>query len=100
MHQHGNHKVNETKMRSAFKTVTGRLMEITIGTLVFGTILTFLGFHAPYEIGFLLNVTEESLCTTITYITERMWNKISWGRIVIDIDIIEWWGELKDIEGY
>ena len=94
-----NHSVNETKGRSAVKAVSGRLIEISIGTLVFGTILSILGFHAPYETGLLLNITEESLCFSITYVTERIWNKISWGRIIVDVDVIEWWGNLKDIEG-
>lgn len=98
MHQHGSHKVNETRIRSVSKTVTGRLIEIAIGTLAFGTVLTFLGFHAPYETGFLLNVTEESICTIVTYVTERVWNRINWGRIITDVEINEWWGKLKDIE--
>ena len=94
-----NHSVNETKLRSVFKSASGRIIEIIIGTLTFGSILTLLGFHAPYEMGFLLNITEEGLCTIVTYVTERIWNRISWGRIITDVDVIEWWGDLEDIEG-
>lgn len=98
-HSHG-HSVNETKARSMLKAISGRIIEITIGTLVFGTILSFLGFHAPYEMGLMLNLTEETLCAIITYITERIWNRINWGRRIIETRL-DWWSglDLDDIEG-
>jgi len=67
------------------KAVTGRIVEITIGTLVQGTILNMLGFHSPYEYGFLMTVTEELLCFIICFINERVWNRVNWGREVEDI---------------
>lgn len=83
-HDH-RHRVNETRKRSVIKAVTGRIVEITIGTLVQGTILNKLGFQSPYEYGFLMTVIEELLCFTICLINERIWNKINWGREVEDV---------------
>ena len=84
-HNHS-HRVNETRKRSLLKAILGRIVEITIGTLIFGTILTFIGIPYPYELGFGLNVAEETLCFLVTYGTERIWNKISWGRTVEDVN--------------
>lgn len=83
-HDH-KHRVNETRKRSIIKAITGRIIEIVIGTLVQGTILGWLGFHSPYEYGFLMTVTEEFLCFIICLINERIWNRIDWGREVKDI---------------
>jgi len=80
------HKVNETRARSFSKAIFGRIIEIAIGTLIFGTILSLLGFPSPYQLGFSLNVLEELLCFTVTYFTERIWNKIDWGRNIEDVE--------------
>jgi len=80
------HKVNETKMRSFLKSVTGRLIEITIGTLIQGTILDKLGFESAYEWGFVMTVIEEVTCFFICYLNDRAWNRISWGRNIEDVE--------------
>jgi len=83
---HHKHEVNETRKRSLAKAIFGRLIEIAIGGTIFGTILTVLGFQYAYEIGFGLNILEEGICFTVTFFTERVWNKIDWGREVKDVE--------------
>lgn len=80
------HKVNETKKRSLTKALIGRVLEISIGTLTFGTILSFLGFPYAYQLGLSLNLLEEIICALITYLSERVWNRVNWGREVWDIE--------------
>lgn len=80
------HKVSETRKRSLLKTISGRILEILIGTTVFGTILFFLGFPSPYQLGFALNLLEELICLKVTYLTERIWNRIQWGRKIENIN--------------
>lgn len=86
---HGHkHKVDETKARSLLKAISGRIIEISIGTLVFGSIIAYFfpSVPSPYLAGFSLNVIEEALCFIVTYGTERIWNRISWGRKVEDVE--------------
>lgn len=85
---HHKHRVDETKKRSLLKAITGRAIEITVGTLIFGTIIMFVfpDISNPYLAGLGLNLVEEGLCFLITFLTERVWNKISWGRNVEDME--------------
>jgi len=80
------HKVSETRTRSFLKGLTGRILEIAIGTFVFGTIFLLLGLPNPFEIGLVLNLLEETICFLISFLNERIWNKIDLGREVIDLD--------------
>lgn len=91
---HHHHEVNETRKRSLLKAVSGRIIEITIGTLVQGFLLSLLGVPSPYELGFIMTLIEETTCFCICFINERIWNKIDWGRNVVDIKD----GEVKDVE--
>lgn len=65
--------VHETKTRSIFKAVSFRLIEITVTTLLFST-------KNPIEIAFGFALVAEGLCLTLTYIGERVWNRINYGR--------------------
>lgn len=82
------HRVDETRKRSLAKAISGRIVEITIGTLVFGTIILiiFPSVENPYLAGLGLNLIEEGLCFLITFFIERVWNKINWGRKVEDVE--------------
>lgn len=80
------HEINETKKRSILKTVSGRAIEITVGTLVQGFLLGLLGFPSPYGLGFIMTLIEETTCFCICIVNERIWNKINWGREVKDVD--------------
>lgn len=75
-------KVNETRKRSLLKSITGRIIEVTLGTLIQGIIFSILGFPRAFELGFMTTVIEEISCFCISYLTERLWNKIDWGRVV------------------
>jgi hypothetical protein len=85
MHQH-KHAINETKARSSLKSVTGRLIEITVGTVVQGIVLTLLGFPSAFELGFMMTLIEEITCFSICFVNERIWNKIDWGRKIEDVE--------------
>lgn len=75
-------KVYETNKRSILKSMTGRLIEIVVGTLVQGSILGYLGLPAPYGLGFIMTLVEEALCFVICFANERTWNLTDWGRHV------------------
>jgi len=79
------HKVSETCIRSLLKTVSARLLEILIDTILLGVIYSLLGIPRPYEIAFSLSVVIECLCALATYVNERLWNKVQWGREVRDV---------------
>lgn len=83
-HDH-KHRVNETRKRSMLKAISGRIIEIIIGTLVQGSILKYLGLPIPYELGFIMTLIEEVICFCICFVNERIWNRINWGREVEDV---------------
>jgi len=66
-------KVHETKSRSILKAVSFRIVEITVTTLLFAT-------QMDSWTAFLFALAAESLCLTLTYIAERVWNRINYGR--------------------
>ena len=68
-------KVHETKKRSIFKAVSFRIIEVTVTTLLFAT-------KNPIETAFGFALIAEGLCLTLTYLGERIWNRISFGRHV------------------
>lgn len=86
MNHYHKHKINETRKRSLLKAVSGRVIEVTIGTFVQGFLLGLLGFPAPYELGFIMTLIEEITCFCICLINERIWNRIDWGRNVTDVE--------------
>ena len=94
---HHGPKINESKARSILKTVTGRLIEIGIGTLVQGYILSYLGFGNAFELGFIVTLVEEGICFCICIANERIWNRINWGRNII-WNKIDWGQKIIDIE--
>lgn len=82
MCQHTRQKVNETKKRSLMKTVSFRIIEVVMDIII---ILALLQSGLPELIiagaGAIL---VESSCGIGYYIWERLWNRIDWGRIIID----------------
>ena len=83
---HHNHKVEDTRGRSILKATTGRLIEILVGTLVQGSFLHYVfGLPFAYEVGFLMTLAEELTCFIICYFNDRLWNRVQFGRKIIDI---------------
>jgi len=68
------------------KAISGRLIEITVGTLLQGTLFSILGFPMAYELGFITTIIEEILCFFISFLNERAWNRVDWGREVEEIE--------------
>lgn len=71
------YKVNETKTRSLTKTITTRVLEITIDTAI------LLKVGLPIFESFGLAVSIEFICLSVCYVLERIWNKIQWGRKIL-----------------
>jgi len=79
------HKVNETRVRSLLKTASARTLEIVVDTLIVGSIYNFFEIPHAYELAAGISVLIEVLCALVNYINERLWNKVQWGREVVDI---------------
>jgi len=73
------HKVFESHLRTALKGITAKTLEI-----IFDFIVLDLLFQCPAEsLGAAIGL--EALCYALNYINERGWNKIQWGRKVVDV---------------
>lgn len=72
------HRVTETKLRSILKALTGRALEVAVGTFL----ISFLVLR-NLELSFKLAIFNEAICAVTTYINERVWNLSQWGRKVI-----------------
>ena len=70
-------RINETRKRSLLKAVSFRIVEIAVSTGILSL------FVAP-EVAFGLAVGIELICFILHYICERIWNKISYGRNIIN----------------
>lgn len=71
------HIVNEIRKRTLLTILTGRILEITIGTLVISFLLL-----DNLEQSLIIAVLSEGLCIITSYINDRIWNKFQWGRKV------------------
>lgn len=80
------HKVNESKTRSLLKTVSARILEIILDTIIVGSIYNFFKIPHAYELAAGISILIEILCALVNYINERLWNKVQWGREVMDIE--------------
>ena len=69
-------RINETRKRSLLKSLTQRIFEIIVDTLI-------LSFFIDSHIALGLAVFIEFLCWISHYINERLWNKIDYGREVM-----------------
>jgi len=58
--------------------LTGRALEIAIGTFVISYILT-----RSLELSMGVAMLNETLCAIISYFNERAWNLVQWGRRII-----------------
>jgi len=73
------HKVCESRLRTVLKGVTAKMLEV-----VFDFIVLDLIFQRPAEsLGVAIGI--EGLCYAITYFNERGWNRIQWGRKIINV---------------
>lgn len=72
------HKINDTKLRSLLMVVSGRALEISVGTFLISYLLLD---NLPLSFG--IAILNETICAITTYLNLRVWNKTSWGRKVI-----------------
>lgn len=80
------HKVEDTRARSLLKALTAKVAEILVDTLLVGSVLNYLHIPRPYELAGGFAVAIEVMCFITSYIVDRLWNKIQWGRRVEEID--------------
>lgn len=71
-------KITETRTRSLIKSISFRAFEITVDTIFLSLVF---GITIPHSI--LASIFIEFMCFAVHYITERLWNRIQWGRKVI-----------------
>jgi len=81
-----NHIVSETRVRSLLKSLSGYGLEVLVDSIVLSLGLTALGLPPDVAIkgGGAFAALTEVFCFCTHYFTERVWNKISWGRKVIE----------------
>ena len=80
---HHRHKVNETRKRSLTKTISFRIIEIIVDVFILlGLMKTGMPELMIAGVG---AISVEATCGVGYYIWERLWNRISWGRIIEDI---------------
>jgi len=83
-------RIYETRGRSLLKAISFRLIEIGVDTgliyLVFSHLDAIAEFlHLSYlQTAFGLAVTLELICLTLHYGFERLWNKINYGRYIVE----------------
>jgi hypothetical protein len=83
------HKVCETHWRTLAKGITAKAAEVSFDLLIFDSVLNSI---AP-QYGLInntisalgLSVLIESICFGLNYLNERVWNKVQWGRKVVDV---------------
>ena len=69
-------KVNETRKRSLLKSTSFRVVEITIDSLI-------LSFFITPAIAIGIAIAIEGICWGAQYVSERVWNKINYGREIV-----------------
>lgn len=74
-----NHVVCETRLRSLLKGATAKVIEVTVDFIVL-----YIIFGQP-EKDFGLALGLEIFCYIAGYWNERLWNKVNWGRKVVEI---------------
>jgi len=78
------HKVEDTRKRSLLKALTSNGLEVLVDTILFDRVLSSFGISI-LPLAFGLSVTVEFLCFVTNYLNDRAWNRIQWGRKVIEI---------------
>jgi len=73
--------VDETRKRSLAKTVTLRAFEIAVDTVLIAWLLSvFSAFGDGWSTYLAVAVLIESICAGTSYLNERLWNRVQWGR--------------------
>lgn len=72
------HEVRETKLRSILMALTGRALEISVGTFVISFLLL-----RDLRLSFATAVVNEGICAITSYANQRAWNLTQWGRRIV-----------------
>jgi len=76
------HRVCESHLRTALKGATAKMLEITFDFIVLNLI-----FQQPLAVSMGGAIGLEALCYALGYLNERGWNRIMWGRKVVDVTV-------------
>lgn len=82
MHQHGSHKINETRKRSIVKTVSFHIVQVIVDAIILYSMV--LQGLPPEIIALAGAVVVESVCLIGYFFWERLWNRIDWEREIVD----------------
>lgn len=74
------HKVCESHLRSIFKGITAKAMEVIVDFVVINIFLN----RSMESFGIAMGI--EFFCYCVNYVNERMWLRFSYGRKIIDVD--------------
>jgi uncharacterized membrane protein len=73
--------VDETRKRSLVKTITLRIFEVAVDTALIAWLLSvFSVFGDGWSSYLVVAILIESLCALTSYLNERLWNRVQWGR--------------------
>lgn len=74
--------ITETRLRTFLKNATGNIIEVLIDFFLLDAAWSALfgqSFTAIFgSLG--MSIVIEGVCFTVSYLTDRAWNRISWGR--------------------
>lgn len=73
------HSINETRKRSLLKAISFRMLEVGLSTLVLDR---WAGLDIQVAFGFAVLI--EFSCFALHFLFERVWNKIQYGRYIIE----------------
>lgn len=81
------HKVCETRLRSFLKNMTGNVVEFIIDFFILDAVIYQLSPTISQALGIAgISALIEGVCFVISYLTDRGWNMIQYGRRVIDCE--------------
>lgn len=80
------YKIHESRKRSLFKTIGVRIIELAGDTFIIGFLLNLLNPERTlienYGLGFVITLIVDLVCLVLTYLWERIWTRIEYGRRV------------------
>lgn len=81
------HKVCETRLRTFLKNLTGNGIEFVIDFFILDAVICRLSPTIAQALGIAgISALIEGVCFIISYLTDRGWNLIQWGRKVTEVE--------------
>ena len=84
-------KVHETKLRSLLKAISFRIIEISVDTFI-------LSFFVTPQVALGLAISLELICFLLHFGFERIWNRIDFGRKIVQFYRCPFWDTCDENE--